>query len=198
MTDRYRPVARTVLSDDWGTLVRHEFDYRRGDGRWQRLRREVYDHGAAVSALLHDPEADTVLLVRQFRLPVHLTGGPGFFLEAPAGLLEGAAPEERMRAELMEETGYAPDGLERLSEIVASPGSYTERVICFLGRYDRAAPEAQGGGRHGEGEDIEIVHIPLDRAVAAIASGEIADAKTVIMLQALALRRAQGRPPAEA
>jgi nudix-type nucleoside diphosphatase (YffH/AdpP family) len=198
MTDRIRPAARTVLSDGWGSLVRHEFDYRRADGSWERLSREVYDHGSAVAALLHDSGADTVLLVRQFRLPVHLTGGPGFFLEAPAGLLEGAEPADRMRAELIEETGYVPTRLDRLTEIVASPGSYTERVVCFLGAYDRAAPVGDGGGAAGEGEDIEIVHMPRTEALRGVATGEISDAKTVILLQALALGWAQGRPPAEA
>jgi nudix-type nucleoside diphosphatase (YffH/AdpP family) len=198
VTERYRPAAQTVLSDDWGSLIRHEFDYRRADGGWQRLSREVYDHGSAVSALLYDPRAATVLLVRQFRLPVHLTGGPAHYLEAPAGLLEGAAPEARMRAELMEETGYAPLTLVPAGEVVSSPGSLTERIVCFLGTYDRGAPQGPGGGEAEEGEDIEVVHMPLAQARAALMTGEITDAKTVVLIQALLLGQAEGRPPAEA
>ena len=187
--DRYRPVAEEVLADAWGRLTRYTFDYRRGDGSWDRQVREVYDRGHGAAALLHDPDAGTVLLTRQFRLPMQVSGQDPFVVEAPAGLLDGAEPAERMRAELMEETGYAVGPLERVADLVMSPGSVSETLACFTGTYRRDAPAGAGGGAEGEGEDIEVLHVPLDRAVEMIATGEIRDAKTAFLVQHLALAR---------
>ena len=189
MSDRYRPIGSEVLSDGWGTLTRYEFEYRRADGTWDRQRREVYDHGDAVACLLYDARAGTVLLVRQFRLPLLLKGGDPFLIEVPAGLLEGAAPEARMRAELIEETGYEVGRLERAFDIVVSPGSLTERIACYTGSYDRGVRTGAGGGAADEGEDIEVLHVSLDEALRMVAAGTIRDAKTVVLLQHLALRR---------
>ena len=148
--------------------------------------------GGAV-ALLHDPRADTVLLVRQFRLPMQVDGRDPFVIEAPAGLLEGDAPADRMREELLEETGYEAWDLRRVMELVMSPGSVTERLSCFVGAYDRGGRTDRGGGAEDEGEDIEVLHVPVSAALAMVASGEIADAKTVVLIQHFALaQRAEG------
>lgn len=195
MTDRVRGLTATLLSDNWGTLRRFNFEYQRRDGTWQNHAREVYDRGHGAACLLHDPDADTVLLVRQFRIPMHVTGQEPFLIEVPAGLLEGAGPGDRMRAELMEETGYAVGPLHHVSDLVMSPGSVTEYLACFTGTYTRGDAVGDGGGHLDEGEDIEVLHIPFPDAMAMMASGKICDAKTCFLLQHLALQRAQPATP---
>ena len=187
--DRFRPVDQVVLSDDWGRLTRHDFDYRRADGTWQRQRREVYDRGHAAAALLHDPVADTLLLTRQFRLPMQVAGLDPFLIEVPAGLLDGAAPAERMRAELMEETGFEALTLGHVTDLVMSPGSVTEWIALFLGTYDRSRPAARGGGLSEEGEDIEILHPTVAQVRSLLSDGAIRDAKTVALIQHFLLTR---------
>ncbi|MBN8180282.1 NUDIX domain-containing protein [Roseibium aggregatum] len=181
-----------VLSNSWGTLTRHRIEYRRRDGDWQAQVREVYDRGHGATCLLYDPERNCVLLTRQFRLPVWAAGRDPMLIEAPAGLLEGAHPEDRMRAELIEETGFEVSDLEHLFDAFSSPGSVTEYVAFFRGTYHLKDKVAEGGGKETEGEDIEVMHVPLDQALEMIRSGEIMDAKTIILLQELALRRLTG------
>ncbi|UES57010.1 NUDIX domain-containing protein [Roseibium aggregatum] len=181
-----------VLSNSWGTLTRHRIEYRRRDGDWEEQVREVYDRGHGATCLLYDPERNCVLLTRQFRLPVWAAGRDPMLIEAPAGLLEGAHPEDRMRAELIEETGFEVSDLEHLFDAFSSPGSVTEYVAFFRGTYHLKDKVAEGGGKETEGEDIEVMHVPLDQALEMIRSGEIMDAKTIILLQELALRRLTG------
>ena len=190
-SDIYRPLSQHVLSDDWGTLTKHTFAYRRRDGAWQEQTREAYDRGNGATCLLHDPEADCVLLTRQFRLPVFLNGGADALIEAPAGLLEGASPATRMRDELIEETGFQVDALTHLFDIYMSPGSVTEYLAFFKGTYARGNQTGDGGGVYAEGEDIEVLHVALQDAFQMIQTGEICDAKTVILLQHLMIERLQ-------
>lgn len=188
-TDYLKVLDREVLSDHWGTLTRYRIGYRRRDGTWQEMTREVYDRGHGATCLLYNPETDCVLLTRQFRLPVWLTGHDPFLVEAPAGLLEGADPEERMRSELMEETGFQVSRLEHLFDVHSTPGSVTEYLSFFSGTYRLGDRTGDGGGLEDEGEDIEVLHVPLGDALAMIRSGKIHDAKTIILLQDLALRK---------
>lgn len=184
-----RPLSEQVLSDDWGTLTKHTFSYQRRDGAWQEQTREAYDRGNGVACLLHNPATDCVLLTRQFRLPVFLNGGADRLIEAPAGLLEGANPSERMRAELVEETGFEVDVLTHLFDVYMSPGSVTEYLSFFKGTYSADNQTNAGGGVYDEGEDIEVMHVPLPDAFEMIQTGEICDAKTVILLQHLMIER---------
>ena len=197
MTDESpcRPVGERVLSDEWGRLTQHDFDLKRRGGDWQRQRREVYDRGNGATCLLYDPETDCVLLTRQFRLPAYLNGGESALIETPAGLLEGAEALTRMRLELIEETGYHIDRLEHVFDAYMSPGSVTEIISHFVGVYSRADKASEGGGNRDEGEDIEVLHVPFDQALKMIGSGEIRDAKTILLLQYVALN---GPPSADA
>lgn len=185
MTDEqnYRQLSAEKLSDFWGTLTKYVINLRRRDGSWQRQVREVYDHGNGVACLLYNPETDCVLLTKQFRLPAYLNGAQSFMIEVPAGLLEGEAALEQMRAELMEETGHQIAELDYLFNLYMSPGSLTESISFFRGIYAASDKVGAGGGVYEEGEDIEVLHIPLRDALAMIESGEICDAKTVILLQ---------------
>ncbi|MCF3641533.1 NUDIX domain-containing protein [Rhizobium sp. TRM95111] len=163
----------------------------RADGRVERLSREVHDHGHAATVLLVDPLRRSVVLVRQFRLGAHLGGGPGFLLETPAGLLDGDSPETAVAREAMEETGYAVTAVRHLFDLYASPGTLTERVGCFVATVDTRHRTGTGGGVEGEGEDIEVVEMPIDEAYGLIATGGIVDAKTIVLLQWLMLNRAE-------
>lgn len=177
----------TPLARDWGRLDRYEVTHSLRDGTSQTVRREVYDHGSAAAVLMFSPQTRTVILTRQFRLPAHLNGDPAWLIEAPAGLLDGEAPEIAARREALEETGHAPRDMVFLFNAYMSPGSLTEKCACFLATYVPGASTAAGGGLAEEGEDIEVLEMRLDAALAMLASGEITDAKTIMMLQALAL-----------
>jgi nudix-type nucleoside diphosphatase (YffH/AdpP family) len=175
-----------VLSDSWYTLRRATFDIQGRDGEWTTQHREAYDRGNGVTILLRDTTRDTVLLTRQFRLPAYLNGHPdGMLIEAPAGLLDGDDSDAEMaiRREAEEETGYRVDSVTRLGEYFMSPGSVTERVAFFTGAYCAGERASPGGGVAGEGEDIEIIEVALDEAIAMVERGEIVDAKTVLLLR---------------
>lgn len=183
----------TRLSHNWGRFDNYAVTHGRRDGGEQTVMREVYDHGSAAAVLLYAPETDTVLLTRQFRLPPHLNGDPAWLIEVPAGLLDGEPPEIAARREALEETGYAARDLVLLCNAYMSPGSLTEKCACFIGRYDPGQPVQAGGGLAEEGEDIEVLELGFAQALEMIARGEIADAKTIMLLQGLAL---QQRPAA--
>jgi nudix-type nucleoside diphosphatase (YffH/AdpP family) len=183
----------TPLARGWGRLDRYEVDYACQDGTRQTVLREVYDHGSAAAVLMFAPAERTLILTRQFRLPPHLNGDAAWMVEAPAGLLDaGEAPEVAARREALEETGYVPEDMVLLFNAYMSGGSLTEKCACYLARYTPGARHTNGGGLSAEGEDIEVFELGLDDALAMIASGVIMDAKTIMMLQALALRLAAG------
>ena len=181
-----------VLSDHWYVLRRAEFDYRHRDGTVSREIREAYDRGNGVVILLHDPAAGTVLLTRQFRLPIYLNGHPdGMLIEAAAGLLDEADedPETAIRREAEEEAGVRVGEIRRLFRLYMSPGSVTEHVTFFAATYSHEQRVTAGGGLADEGEDIEAIELTLDEALAMVERGEIDDGKTVLLLQWAALQR---------
>jgi nudix-type nucleoside diphosphatase (YffH/AdpP family) len=145
--------------------------------------REVYDRGNGAVILLYDRERRTVVLVRQFRLPAFVNGHPdGWLLEAPAGLLDARDPVDAIRREVEEETGYRIGEVQELYAAYMSPGSVSERLHFFAAPVDPAMRVHAGGGCAEEGEDIEVVELPFDEALAGIGSGQIADAKTIMLL----------------
>ncbi len=182
-----RIVKAEVLADDWARLTKYTIDYRRRDGRRETLLRQVYDRGDGVAVLPYDPDRGTVLLVNQFRIPVYLHGTSGWLIETCAGRLDDDDPEAGIRQEIREELGYEMKALTRVLDVYVSPGSVSERLALFVGRYSPADRVSSGGGAEDEGEDIEVLELPLDQALAMVATGEIADAKTVILLQHLKL-----------
>lgn len=181
-----------VLSNAWYVLRRATFEQQLADGTWITAQREAYDRGNGAVALLHDPARDTILLVRQYRLPVHLNDHPdGMLLEAPAGLLDDDEnAEQALRRELEEEVGQRVGPLRRLFRLYMSPGSVTEHLTFFVGHYDRATHAGDGGGKHSEGEHLNVVELALADALRMIDSGEICDAKTVLLIQWLRLQTA--------
>lgn len=186
-------LSQEVLSDDWALLTRYVIDYRRRDGRRQQIVRQVYDRGNGAAILPLDRARGTVLLVRQFRLPIYLEDGVGFIIEACAGLNDDLAPESAIRKEAEEELGYRVHDVRRVLNVHMSPGSVSERLSLFLATYTPSDRMSAGGGAEGEGEDIEVLEMPLDDALAMIADGRITDAKTIILLQYADNERRAGR-----
>jgi nudix-type nucleoside diphosphatase (YffH/AdpP family) len=185
--ERVRLISSQVLSDDWYLLKKTIFDFRRADGSWQRQQRETYDRGNGATVLLYQLSTRRVVLIRQFRFPAYVNGHNGMLVEAPAGLLDQATPEQRIRAEVEEETGYRVGEVRKVFEAFMSPGSVTEKLYFFIAEYDAGAKIGKGGGLAEEGEDIEVLELDFDEAMAMIRRGEIVDGKTIMLLQYAAL-----------
>jgi len=185
--DRVRVIDTQILSNDWYLLKKTVFDFQRADGSWQRQRRETYDRGNGATLLLYQLATRKVVLTRQFRFPAFVNGHHGMLVEACAGLLDQATPEERIRAEVEEETGYRIGQVQKVFEAFMSPGSVTEKLYFFVAAYDASHKAGDGGGLAEEGEDIEVLEIPFDEAMDMVARGEIVDGKTIMLLQHAAL-----------
>lgn len=187
MHDRVRLRSVEILSDAWGTLKRNSFDYRRRDGAWESQVRETYDRGDGAVILPFDRDRRTVLLVRQFRFPAYAVGHMQPLIEACAGLLDDNEPETAIRREAEEELGYRLGQVQHVFTCFMSPGSVTERLSFFVADYRPSDRISDGGGHPDEGEDIEVLEMELGEALAAVADGRIVDAKTIMLVQHLAL-----------
>ena len=175
-----------VLSDNWYVLRKVTFRIQTRDGTWETQSREAYDRGNGATILLYDRSRGTVLLTRQFRLPTYVNGNDsGMLIEACAGLLDKDNAEQCILREVREETGYDVRGVRKILEAYMSPGSVTEILHFFVAEYSPAQRADAGGGV--EEEDIEVLEMPFTEALAQIASGEIKDAKTIMLLQYAAL-----------
>lgn len=181
---RVRVVDQKTLADDWFVLKKTSFEYRRNDGRWQLMHRESYDRGNGAALLLFNQERGTVVLTRQFRFPTFVNGcEDGLLVEACAGLLDDDDPLAAIRREAQEETGYAVREPRKIFEAYMSPGSVTEKLHFFVAEYDDNDRVGQGGGEMAEGEDIEVLELPLAQAMEMICTGQIQDGKTIMLLQ---------------
>jgi nudix-type nucleoside diphosphatase (YffH/AdpP family) len=189
LTDRVRIRDEHVLSRKRYKLSEYDIDYRRRDGAWRRLNREVFDRKHAAAVLPIDRARGTVLLVSQFRLPAFLTGYQKPLIEVIAGALDGDDPETCVRREAMEEAGVTIENPREVFHCFMSPGAVTERMHLFVAEYSAAGRVGRGGGLDHEGEDIEVIEVALDRALDMVARGEICDAKTIVLLQWMQLQQ---------
>jgi len=187
ISDRVRVKEVRTLSDEYYTLKSVTFEYRRANGEWQTQSREIFDRGNAATLLPYNLATRTVVLVRQFRYPPYVNGHDDLMIEAAAGMLDDASPEARIRAEAEEETGYRLGEVRKIFEAFMSPGAITEKLHFFVAEYEASMRVGAGGGIADEGEDIEVLELPSDSALAMIADGRIADAKTIMLLQYAAL-----------
>jgi nudix-type nucleoside diphosphatase (YffH/AdpP family) len=187
VSDRIRVKNVRLLSDNHYILKAATFEWRRANGEWQTQHRESYDRGNAAALLPYNLAQRTVVLVRQFRYPAYVNGYDDLLIEAPAGLLDNESPEIRVRAEVEEETGYRLGEIKKIFEAFMSPGSVTEKLHFFVGEYEQKMKIGNGGGLADEGEDIEVLELPIDQALAMIGDGRIVDAKTIMLLQYAAL-----------
>ena len=187
ISDRVRVKDVRVLSDHYGVVKTTTFEYRRASGEWQSQQRETYDRGNAATLLPYNLARRTVVLTRQFRYPAYVNGYDDLLIEAAAGMLDGETPELRIRAEAEEEIGYRLGDIRKVFEAFMSPGAVTEKLHFFVAEYQPAMRVGSGGGLACEGEDIEVLELPIDQALAMIGDGRIADAKTIMLLQYAAL-----------
>jgi len=187
ISDRVRIKNIRALSDNYGKLKTTTLDWRRADGEWQTQERETYDRGGAATILPYNLAQRTVVLIRQFRYPVFVAGHDELMIETIAGMLDGEAPEVRILAEAEEESGYRLHDVRKLFAVFMSPGALTERIHFFIAEYEPHMRVGDGGGLAHEGEDIEVLELSIDEALAMIADGRIADAKTIMLLQHVAL-----------
>ncbi len=187
VSDRIRIKSIRPLSNGHFKFNAVTFEWRRDDGSWQMQSRDVFDRGNAAAILPYNLAQRSVVLVKQFRYPAYANGHDDLLIEAAAGLLDEVAPEERIRLEAEEETGYRLQAVEKIFEAFMSPGAITEKIHFFVGEYAPAMRAGAGGGLADEGEEIEVIELAFDEALAMIADGRIADAKTIMLLQYAAL-----------
>lgn len=189
LNKRVKVIGSEVLAESWGKLTRWTLELQRRNGDWQRQLRETYDRGDGAAILLYNEEKKTVVLIRQFRFPAYFNKEPGYLIEVCAGKLDGDDPVTCAKKEAEEETGYRVSEVRQVYRSYMSPGSVTERLSLFVARYDAASKVSEGGGHFEEGEDIEVLELPFARAMEMVGTGEINDAKTVMLLQYAALNR---------
>ncbi len=182
-----RILASEVVAKAWGTLTQYTFQYSKLSGELTEITREVYDRGHAAAVLLHDPERDMVILVRQFRPPALVNGSNPFLVEVCAGVLDGDDPATCARKEALEEAGVVVKDIRLITAAYGLPAAVTEVLSLFIGTYD--SKTQQGGGLPDEGEDIEVLELPFQVAFQMISTGEIVDMKTILLLQHLMLER---------
>lgn len=181
---KYKIQKTELLSDNWYILNKVTVDYQKKDNTWDTQEREVYDRGNGAAILLYNSLKGTVILTRQFRLPTYLNGNEsGLMIEVCAGLLDKDDPEACIIREAEEETGYRLPSVKKVFETYMSPGAVTEILYCFIGEYDNSMKVSAGGGLEHEHEEIDVIEIPFAQAYVMIESGEIKDAKTIMLLQ---------------
>src|SRR5688572_13897421 len=183
MNDKAKILDTEILSNNWYTLKKITYQFQRNNGEWQTQQREAYDRGNGATILLYNKEKKTVILTRQFRLPTYINGNDsGMLIEACAGLLDKDNAEDCIRRETEEETGYKVTHVQKIYEAYMSPGSVTEILYFFVAEYSKAQKVNEGGGVEEE-ENIEVLELPFAKAWEMIGTGEIRDAKTIMLLQ---------------
>jgi nudix-type nucleoside diphosphatase (YffH/AdpP family) len=189
MIENIQILGAEILSDNWYTLRKITYQYKKKDGTVQQQSREAYDRGNGATILLYNPAQKTVILTRQFRLPTYVNGNEsGMLIEACAGLLDKDNAEDCIRRETEEETGYKISDVRKIFEAYMSPGSVTEILHFFIAEYAQSMKISDGGGVDQEEENIEVLEIDFDRAMGMIETGEIKDGKTIMLLQYLKLQ----------
>ena len=184
MNRPYAIVSSEILSDQWYVLRKITYLQPKKDGTLQPTSREVYDRGNGAAILLYNPETYHVILTKQFRLPTYVNGNAdGMMIEVAAGLLDADHPEDCIKKETWEETGYLIQDVTKVMEAYMSPGAVTEIIHFFIGAYKPEMKINAGGGLEQEGEDIEVLEIHLDEAMNMVANGTIRDAKTILLVQ---------------
>ena len=177
-------LSTEILSDNWYVLRKIVYEYEQANGNWMQQTREAYDRGNGATILLYHPIKQTIILTRQFRLPTYVNGNEtGMLIETPAGLLDNDNPEDCIRRETEEETGFQIQSVRKIFEAYMSPGSVTEVIYFFVAEYTDNMKIHAGGGVEGEHENIQVLEIPFNAAYEMISTGEIKDGKTIMLLQ---------------
>ena len=192
MSDRVKDLSQKILSDRVYKLYEVTFGYQLQSGEWVEKNREVFDRGNGATVLLYNKEKGTIILNYQFRVPTLLNGNEsGFMIETPAGVIEteDASVEQSMIREIEEETGYRVESVKKVMELFMTPAAVTEKIYYFTAPYTDDMKVSEGGGVASEHEDIKVLEMPFKEAIAKVESGDIVDAKTVILLQYAQLQK---------
>ena len=186
MNSKVKNVKKVLLSDNWYTLNKIVFDYKMSNGDWVKQEREAYDRGNGATVMLYNRAKQTVVLISQFRMPTYLNGNAsGMLIESCAGLLDGDDPETCVIKEAEEESGFRVTKVEKVFESYMSPGAVTEIIYFYIAAYDEKDKVSSGGGLAEEQEDITVLEVDFNKALSMISTGEIKDAKTIMLLQHL-------------
>lgn len=184
MNPKVKNIKTEILSDHWYTLSKINFDYQLKGGEWVNQTRESYDRGNGATILLYNKKKGTVILIQQFRMPTYTNlNKTGLMVETCAGVLDGDDPITCILKETEEETGYQIGSAKKVFESYMSPGAVTEIIHFFIAEYDEKMKVSEGGGLISENEDIDVLEITFQKALQMIDSGEIKDAKTIMLLQ---------------
>ena len=182
---KLKNITYNILSNEWATLARVDYDYKFEDGQWRRLSRESYNRGNGTGILLYNKEKQTVILTKQFRMPAYVNNPKeSMSIEVCAGALDkNEDPETCIIREVEEEVGYKIESAKKVLECYTSPGAVTEKMFLFIAEYDDSMKINEGGGLEIENEEIEVLEIPFSKALAMVDDFEIIDAKTILLLQ---------------
>lgn len=183
-SSRIKIKSKEKLNNTWFTIEKVNFDYKLDDGTWQNQTRDIHDHGNGASILLYNKNTKTIILTKQLRMATYLNGNSdGMMIETPAGLLDEDDPQTCIIREVEEETGYRISTVKKVQEAYMTPGAVTERLYLFIGEYDESMKVSDGGGLDEEHENIEVLEIKFSEAIKMMHSGEIKDAKTIMLIQ---------------
>ena len=190
MINNIKILKTDILSNNWYVLKKVTYEYEKKDGTKLIQTREAYDRGNGATILLYNKAQQTVILTKQFRLPTFINGNDsGMLIEACAGLLDKDNAEDCIKRETEEETGYKVTDVRKIFEAYMSPGSVTEILYFFIAEYSKEMKVAEGGGVEHEEENIEVIETGIEQAVSMIETGEIKDAKTIMLLQYIKLHK---------
>lgn len=178
-------ITHTTLSKDWATLHRIDYDYQFKNGRWKRLSRETYNRGNGAAILLYNPLKGTVILTKQFRMPIYeINKHESMSIEVCAGAIDNNDnPLETIIRETEEEVGYKIKNAKQVLTAYTSPGALTEKMFLYVAEYDDTMKVNDGGGLDTEDEEIDVLEIPFSQAVEMVQNEEVIDAKTIMLLQ---------------
>ncbi|HVZ96415.1 MAG TPA: GDP-mannose pyrophosphatase NudK [Chitinophagaceae bacterium] len=190
MNPSIKIIKTDILSDNWYVLKKITYEALQKDGTWQIQSREAYDRGNGTAILLYNRQHSSVILTRQFRMPAYINGNKtGMLIEACAGLLDNEHPVAAIKRETEEETGYRINKVQKIYEAYSSPGSVTEILHFFIAEYAPEMKVSEGGGVAQEQESIEVLEVKFETALNMIETGGIKDAKTILLLQYLRLKK---------
>ena len=183
-------IEQKTVFQGYFRIDRYRLRHKLFAGGWSgEVMREIFERGHAAAVLPYDPVRDTVALVEQFRIGAMSAGRDPWMIEVVAGIIDaGETPEGVVRREALEESGVTLTALAPMYTFLASPGGTSETCALYCGRADLS----QAGGIHGlaeENEDIRVLVMPADEALALLAQGKVENATAVIALQWLALHR---------
>lgn len=185
MSENVKNISHKILSEAWATLTQIDYDYKFKDGTWKRVSRESYDRGDGTGVLLYNPQNGKIILTKQFRMPIYdTTPEDAMSIEVCAGAIDtNESAEATIIREIEEEVGYKVKTVQKIMETYMSPGALTEKMHLFVSQYSEDMKVNEGGGVKSENEEIEVLELRFDQALEMMTSGEIKDAKTVLLLQ---------------